>query len=129
MCLTVYLMAEALMDSIVKAVVVTDRNDGRNNKSKTRLFETKNLDSRSASGEEVLFRVLKPLREQFLLVSPWMPARRRPYRRGALYLLKGDQRGSHRHAAGLIFYWLAPRGLIFYWLAPPSSLSLLAGSS
>ena len=58
-----------------------------------------------------------------------MPARRRLYRRGALYLLKEDQWGSHRHAAGLIFYWLAPRELIFYWLAPPSSLSLLAGSS
>lgn len=47
MCLTVYLMAEALMDSIVKAVVVTDRNDGRNNKSKTRLFKTLGLRRRS----------------------------------------------------------------------------------
>lgn len=42
-------------------------------------------------------------------VSLWMPARRQPYQHGALYLPKGDQRGSHRHAACLIFYWLAPR--------------------
>lgn len=47
MCLKVCLMAEALMDSIVKAVVVTDRNDGRNNKSKTRLFKTLGLRRRS----------------------------------------------------------------------------------
>ena len=39
MCLTVCLMAEALMDSIIKAVVVTDRNDGRNITSKTRVFK------------------------------------------------------------------------------------------
>lgn len=62
------------------------------------------------------------------LLSLWMPVRRQTYQCGALYLLKEDQWGSHRHAQGLIFYWLAPLRLIFYWLAPPSSLSLLAGS-
>jgi len=63
------------------------------------------------------------------LVSLWMPVRRHTYQRGALYLPKEDQCGSHRHARSLIFYWLAPQRLIFYWLAPLSSLSLLAGSS
>lgn len=58
-----------------------------------------------------------------------MPVRRQPYQRGALYLPREDQWGSHRRAPGLIFYWLVSLRLIFYWLAPPSSLSLLAGSS
>lgn len=63
------------------------------------------------------------------LVSLWMPARRQPYQRGALYLLKEDQWGSHRHARALSFIGWLLWGLSFigwllrqaylYWLAPP----------
>lgn len=58
------------------------------------------------------------LLESVWMRVPLMPVRRHTYRRRCSYLPKEDQWGSHRHAPGLIFYWLAPL----------SGLSLLAGS-